>query len=459
MKNDEQLLDMFQKVISGLESKENLCDLIEDQVFALVKPVMKTEKKKDEVSVQILVEICKSIEEFNLEKNIRRQIASFTSVYLYNYLLEQGTEIQTKGNLLEYDYTSVKEDQELHSAVKRMVKVFRDAKMYKKADKHFKKMSPMDVVLIELFAYETYSIDQLEDMLELDSVFLCNAIQRAKCAFLGIGIEEDDVEREDSYIDAFDGVDESDVEDANQDDVDEIEEVDGDFLEDIHATSSRKKKSVTYIRPEDQPNAWEKSAGMISKVFPKLDKKYVTMIQCGIIAVVFVLVVALGSCAVKGISSSKKKDQSPTKVETTAAEQTTEQATTKKNSTTAAPYVYTQPAGVQDNQGQNTNKETQVEETVQEETTAEETTAEITDGTNEGNTENVTEGSSDGAEESTSATEEATSGADNTTQSTESTSSSDAGSANPPVGDSGAGGSSDTGAGDAGAGGVANLGV
>ena len=456
MKNDEQLLDMFQKVISGLESKENLCDLIEDQVFALVKPVMKTEKKKDEVSVQILVEICKSIEEFNLEKNIRRQIASFTSVYLYNYLLEHGTEIQTKGNLLEYDYASVKEDQELHSAVKRMVKVFRDAKMYKKADKHFKKMSPMDVVLIELFAYETYSIDQLEDMLELDSVFLCNAIQRAKCAFLGIEIKE--TEDENYEEDESDVEDEAEGEDADIQD-DGIEELDGDILEDAGTHRAPVKKSVTYIRPEDQPNAWEKSAGMISKVFPKLDKKYVTMIQCGIIAVVFVLVVALGSCAVKGISSSKKKDQSPTKVETTAAEQTTEQATTKKNSTTAAPYVYTQPAGVQDNQGQNTNKETQVEETVQEETTAEETTAEITDGTNEGNTENVTEGSSDGAEESTSATEEATSGADNTTQSTESTSSSDAGSANPPVGDSGVGGSSDTGAGDAGAGGVANLGV
>lgn len=410
MKNDEQLLKAFQNASNGVEYKQDLCDLIEEQVLALVLPVLKKQKESEEVTLQILLEICKSVEDFNLERNIKRQIASFTSIYLYNYLRKHGTKLQTKGNLVDYEYMSVKEDHELHTAVKNVAKVFRDSQMYKKADRDFKQMNPMDIVLIELFAYETYSIDQLEDMLELDSVFLCNAIQRAKCALLGIEVDEG---RGNDYEDDY---------------ADEPEGIIVDVMDDYDDESVR-RTTANDDQQKERFNLRKKSAKLIRRLFQNMDKQYVSAVQHGILVVLSLVVVAIIMVTVQKISSSKKPKYTST-VETTASEhgtvKKTEEATTKKNTET-------------------TSESTSAETT----TSTEETTTEAQDSTTEGNNENNTseENTSGGSGDSE---DDGDDNSEMVTDKSEDTGAGDGGSGNAGAGDGGSGntGSGNTGTGD-----------
>ena len=427
MKNDEQLLKAFQNASNGVEYKQDLCDLIEEQVLALVLPVLKKQKESEEVTLQILLEICKSVEDFNLERNIKRQIASFTSIYLYNYLRKHGTKLQTKGNLVDYEYMSVKEDHELHTAVKNVAKVFRDSQMYKKADRDFKQMNPMDIVLIELFAYETYSIDQLEDMLELDSVFLCNAIQRAKCALLGIEVDEG---RGNDYEDDY---------------ADEPEGIIVDVMDDYDDESVR-RTTANDDQQKERFNLRKKSAKLIRRLFPNMDKQYVSAVQHGILVVLSLVVVAIIMVTVQKISSSKKPKYTST-VETTASEhgtvKKTEEATTKKNTETTSESTSAETTTKK-------NTETTSESTSAETTTStEETTTEAQDSTTEGNNENNTseENTSGGSGDSE---DDGDDNSEMVTDKSEDTGAGDGGSGNAGAGDGGSGntGSGNTGTGD-----------
>lgn len=269
MRNDEHLVEVFQQVTDGTGSKRELCDLVEDQIFGLVLPVVKNEKRSDAVTGRILIELCESADTFNLERNLRRQIAGFTSMYLYEMLLSEGVQLQTEGNLVEYDYTMIKEDEELHEEMKKIVAVFRHPELYHKTDMTFKLLEPMEIVLLQLYGYETYTIDQLEDMLEIDSTFICNAIQRARCSLLGINLEEYTPYGDNYYADSdenFDG-----------DGVIGFEEYD---------EESEAEQGKQIVRDRMTSNDGE-TRGIIPMLFPNLDRKTVMGIRGGVLAVFF----------------------------------------------------------------------------------------------------------------------------------------------------------------------------
>lgn len=373
MSNDEQLVDAFRDVIDGIGNEQNLFDLIEDQIFGLVFPVVKNEKKSDAVTGNIMTEISESADSFNLDRNLNRQIARFTSVYLYRMLLQEGVRLQTKGNLVDYPYSNIKEDEQLYEKMKEIVRIFRHPDMYRKADKAFKKLEPMDIVLLQLFGYETYTIDQMEDMLEVDSSFLCNAIMRAKASLLGLEIAEpgDDLYEEpdaDSY----------DEEDEEENDNDTLDVVDED---------------------EKQPS------GILAMLFPKLSRKALMGVRCAIIVFFLGNIIFLAFSLVHDMSSMKSKPKQNTEQTTTVQQTTTkESATTKNNNTTAAEVTETETTVTEENSSvetaETTAEETQTE--TQEDTQAggEETPAETT-------TEADTTPESTPAETTTEATTEA----------------------------------------------------
>ncbi|MDO5403416.1 MAG: hypothetical protein Q4F11_08245, partial [Eubacteriales bacterium] len=292
MNNDEQLVGAFRQVIDGIGNEQRLFDLIEDQIFGLVLPVIKSEKKSDAVTGSIMTELCESADAFNMNKNLNRQIARFTSVYLYKMLLENGARLQTSGNLVDYPYTMIKEDAELYDEMKKIVRIFRNPDLYHKADKAFKRLEPMEIVLLQMFGYETYTIDQMEDMLEVDSSFLCNAIMRAKASLLDIDISEPG---ENSYGEAP-------------------------YDEDI----------------EDEE---ERSFGILAMIFPKLSKKALMGIRCAIIVFILGNIIFLAFSLIHDMSSVKNKPKENTTqttmqqtTEATRAERTTEVSKTQSES-------------------------------------------------------------------------------------------------------------------------------
>lgn len=269
MRNDEHLVEVFQQVADGTGNKRELCDLVEDQIFGLVLPVVKNEKRSDAVTGRILIELCESADTFNTERNLRRQIAGFTSMYLYEMLLAEGAQLQTDGDMVEYDYSMIKEDEELHEEMKKIVAVFRHPELYHKTDMTFKVLEPMEIVLLQLYGYETYTIDQLEDMLEMDSTFICNAIQRARCSLLGITLEEYLPYEENYYANSDEDFDGEGVIGFEEYDEDNEDEQDNQTVRDRMTSNDGETR------------------GIIPMLFPNLDRKTVMGIRGGVAAVFF----------------------------------------------------------------------------------------------------------------------------------------------------------------------------
>lgn len=383
MRNDEHLVEVFQQVADGTGNKRELCDLVEDQIFGLVLPVVKNEKRSDAVTGRILIELCESADTFNTERNLRRQIAGFTSMYLYEMLLAEGAQLQTDGDMVEYDYSMIKEDEELHEEMKKIVAVFRHPELYHKTDMTFKVLEPMEIVLLQLYGYETYTIDQLEDMLEMDSTFICNAIQRARCSLLGITLEEYLPYEENYYANSD--------EDFGGEGVIGFEEYDED---------NEDKQDNQTVRDRMTSNDGE-TRGIIPMLFPNLDRKTVMGIRGGVAAVFFgcfiFLAVSLihdkptvqdtgGRATQNGTMATTKATQNNNNntTQTTKSQDNgnttngNNSATTGNVPTAGGPNAIRPTNADNENNTDETSEETTPEETTPEETTPEETTPEET---------------------------------------------------------------------------------
>ena len=76
---DDGLSQLVQDVIDGKAEKKELCNKIYKEVYALAYPVYQNEEKSMTQAKKALIEICKRIGDFNLERNIHKQVATIAS--------------------------------------------------------------------------------------------------------------------------------------------------------------------------------------------------------------------------------------------------------------------------------------------------------------------------------------------------------------------------------------------
>ena len=330
-KEDRELIKLLNDSKKGNKNSfEKLTRLVYQEVYNLVAFVYTTKESREKLTKHVLVRMFKNASEFdNEELDIHLWIARFTTVEVYNVCKKQNGELfDTQISAEEYNYDSISEDSEFAKCAADYNQAFLDIDQLNEIMTDFEDFSKGQRLLYLMFAYESYTIDEIEDLLEIDSTFIGTQIMQIR-GMLGLDMVSLDgdgpqvhVADEDSSEDETD--DETDDEDSSDDSVPEIDFDDNDNYSDRYDA---------------------KSANHGIKADARMR---------GIIAICAALVVVLAVVTV-AIAGRIKKNKSkstfnPTPVTTAAEEATTKKSSKNNNATTKAAETTTTKSAETDEQ-------------------------------------------------------------------------------------------------------------
>lgn len=363
-KNDEQLVRLIKDVVSGNKDKEAFCNEFYKEVYALIYPVFEDNSKK--VASRAFIYLCDNLDKIDVNKNIHRQVATLVSTFMFG-LIDKNT-IKNNMTGLEYEFNKVKEDAELYNVIRDNVKIFRNPADYANASDSIRSLSRVQTILLELYGYEMHSVDEIEELLDMDSTFICEFLAKTKAQLLGIELEteeseyEEEDDSEDEYeADRYEEADEAepdvlDYETEETDDDSESEDDEKSYFEDDdiddddsdeHPFRRTKAERNAAMRRADASNpVVRKLAGVVGKLFPSLSqaaRRIVVYVTGGVILFAIVLSVFLSAVLSGNSKSTAKKNSNSNNIKVTTAEtatskeKATQAKTTKKaDDTTAA---------------------------------------------------------------------------------------------------------------------------
>ncbi len=341
--NQEQMKEIINDLRAGDGDKESFCKAIQKDVNCLVYPVFGDDYKK--ISAKAIINVCDKLEDIDVDKNIMRQIATMVSVYMFG-LIDSST---VKLDDYEYEYSKIREDSELFSIVKANSKIFKDMKAYDMAPDNIENLSRMQTIMMELYGYEMHSVEEIKELLGVDSTFVSRLIATMRENLLGNSIDslfasnvEPEPEEEEYHgkleIPGLEPV----VQDDNEDD---DEEADSGYEEDDDSDEgvSFEYDMDEYGEEPEYPKAHKKSlmdrlTDCVGRVFPKVPKasrKNVVYTALVLIVVIVILVVSIAAFAGSSRRKVKKTRSEWTPIEYTSKAQK-ETATSKENASTEA---------------------------------------------------------------------------------------------------------------------------
>ena len=368
-KEDRELIKLLNDSKKGNKNSfEKFTRLVYQEVYNLVAFVYITKESREKLTKHVLVRMFKNASEFdNEELDIHLWIARFTTVEVYNVCKKQNGELfDTQISAEEYNYDSISEDSEFAKCAADYNQAFLDIDQLNEIMTDFEDFSKGQRLLYLMFAYESYTIDEIEDLLEIDSTFIGTQIMQIR-GMLGLDMVSLDGDGQQVHVaDEDSSEDETDDEDSSDDSVPEIDFDDNDNYSDRYDA---------------------KSANHGIKADARMR---------GIIAICAALVVVLAVVTV-AIAGRIKKNKSkstfnPTPVTTAAEEATTKKSSKNNNATTKAAETTTTKAAETDEQTEAaTTRRTQTQ------TNDTEAAGDTEDGGNAGGSGSGDSGSTDGS--------------------------------------------------------------
>ena len=361
-KNDEQLVGLIKDVVSGNQDKEVFCKEFYKEVYALVYPVFGDNSKK--VTSRAFIYLCDNLDKIDVDKNIHRQVATLVSAFMFG-LIDKNT-IKNNATGLEYEFNKIKEDTELYNVIRDNVKMFRNPADYDNVSDSIRNLSRVQTILLELYGYEMHSIDEIEELLDMDSAFICEFLAKTRAQILDIEFETEEKSEYDEEDDSDDGYEadryesedetESDVLDYVAEDDSEAEDDEKSYFEDDnindddsdeHPFRRTKSERNAAMRRADASNpVVRKLAGVVGKLFPSLSqaaRRIVVYVAGGVILFAIVLSVFLSAVLSGDSKTTAKKNNNSNNTRVTTAETTTSKekvtqakATKKADDITAA---------------------------------------------------------------------------------------------------------------------------
>mgnify|MGYP002587206744 CR=1 FL=1 len=317
-KEDRELIKLLNDSKKGNKNSfEKFTRLVYQEVYNLVAFVYITKESREKLTKHVLVRMFKNASEFdNEELDIHLWIARFTTVEVYNVCKKQNGELfDTQISAEEYNYDSISEDSEFAKCAADYNQAFLDIDQLNEIMTDFEDFSKGQRLLYLMFAYESYTIDEIEDLLEIDSTFIGTQIMQIR-GMLGLDMVSLDGDGSQVHV--------ADDEDSSDDSVPEIDFDDNDNYSDRYDA---------------------KSANHGIKADARMR---------GIVAICAALVVVLAVVTV-AIAGRIKKNKSkstfnPTPVTTAAEEATTKKSSKNNNATTKAAETTTTKAAETDEQ-------------------------------------------------------------------------------------------------------------
>lgn len=333
--NQEQMKELINNLRAGVADKESFCKAIQKDVNSLVYPVFGEDYKK--ISAKAIIDVCGRLDDIDVDKNIMRQIATMVSAFMFS-LIDSST---VKIDDYEYEYSKIKEDKELFNIIKDNSKIFRDMKAYDMAGDNIRELSRVQTIIMELYGYEMHSVEEIEQLLDVDSAFVSKLIAMMKENLLGTSasvVEYEDSEPEESDDEYQDEPEPKESEDTVQDnDYDDSEEDDSDegvsFEYDMDGYGEEPEYPQT-----SKKTVMEKLTDFVGRVFPKVPRaSRRNVVYTGIVLIIIVVILVVSVAAFAGGNSKRKVKK--TKSEWTPMEYTTrapkETATSKESSSAA----------------------------------------------------------------------------------------------------------------------------
>ena len=368
-KEDRELIKLLNDSKKGNKNSfEKLTRLVYQEVYNLVAFVYTTKESREKLTKHVLVRMFKNASEFdNEELDIHLWIARFTTVEVYNVCKKQNGELfDTQISAEEYNYDSISEDSEFAKCAADYNQAFLDIDQLNEIMTDFEDFSKGQRLLYLMFAYESYTIDEIEDLLEIDSTFIGTQIMQIR-GMLGLDMVSLDGDGPQVHVaDEDSSEDETDDEDSSDDSVPEIDFDDNDNYSDRYDA-----KSANHGIKADA-----RMRGIIA------------------ICAALVVVLAVATVAIAGrIKKNKSKSTfNPTPVTTAAEEATTKKSSKNNNATTKAAETTTTKAAETDEQTEAaTTRRTQTQ------TNDTEAAGDTEDGGNAGGSGSGDSGSTDGS--------------------------------------------------------------
>ena len=416
---DDGLSQLIQDVIDGKAEKKELCNKIYKEVYALAYPVYQDEEKSMIQAKKALIEICKRIGDFNLERNIHKQVAAIASAFFFtNVVSENAEELRNNAPTGEYEYTRIKDDEEFVTYMKQKAIAFRSPKSFDQQEESFRNLSEIEMSLTELYAYEMLSVDAIESVTDVDSSYISGWLAGIRSYVLGYETAGNADNNDMAAVTDNDdnSLDESDYSDEEYDDsdygYDENNNNDDDY---------REREAVSSVYRKTGKRLKENAVTLfIKRLFPALTlpaRMMVSWIAGGVIVVILIIILAV---SVKAGKSNKKSAS----YEYQNMQYTTEQAATKNNKKNEAATASTEAGTEEQTKQKQTENVTQSTTGSSSKNTTNRTTANTSDNDsitgntssdNSGSTDNDNNGSGD-----TGSTDNGTSGSGTTGGSTDS---------------------------------------
>ncbi len=375
---DDGLSQLVQDVIDGKAEKKELCNKIYKEVYALAYPVYQDEEKSMTQAKKALIEICKRIGDFNLERNIHKQVATIASAFFFTSVVsENAEELRNNAPTGEYEYTRIKDDEEFVTYMKQKAIAFRSPKAFDQQEESFRNLSEIEMSLTELYAYEMLSVDAIESITDVDSSYISGWLAGIRSYVLGyeaagnadnndmaavtdndtedMPIEDVEAEKTEPYED--DTQSDNNYNDDNSSDESDYSDEEYDdsgygYDENSNYDDYREREAVSSVYRKTGKRLKENAVTLfIKRLFPTLTlpaRMMVSWIAGGVIVIILIIILVV---SVKAGKSNKKS----TSYEYQNMQYTTEQATTKNNKKNEAASASTEA----DTEEQTTQKQTE----------------------------------------------------------------------------------------------------
>ena len=165
---------------------EEICE-----VNNLVRPVCSSAEESRKKVKKLFVRMLQQINEIDTHDDIHLWIAGFSTVTLYEILCkEYGQIITYKSGNIDYSYSHIDEDEEFKSKIGTYNDSLANPKRYMYSKDFFSRLTKGQIIIFEMFCYEGFTIDEIEELLEIDKIYITSEISSIRQMVLGNDNEE-----------------------------------------------------------------------------------------------------------------------------------------------------------------------------------------------------------------------------------------------------------------------------
>lgn len=314
MYKEEDLMKAFEKARKGSKDYyEDFCTMLFDEVRRLVSLVYEKESNINKLVNHIFNKLRPRLNEFDPGKeDIHRWISVFSSGMIYSVYNMSNSDVFTyREENSDYEIGYIEEDDEFAECAIYFNRQL-SSKKFSKSDSAFSLLTKGQIILYELFCYAGCTVEEIEELLEVDGVYICSELCDIKKVLLKeykeatwvAGAPEkktSNIQKEeyagDAVSDNLNSVsDEADYDDTDYDDMDDSSDDTSDDLQDesgnayaAYLNGSDEAESETKF--EHKRKSGKKKSGGLLGMFEQVPDKMMKLIA--MILVTLILLVGI----------------------------------------------------------------------------------------------------------------------------------------------------------------------